>query len=222
MTREEDIEAYGFAALPRSTAALLATRKDPQTPTELGVDDIPIPDSALVKKVLEYAKKELPVETFNHSMRVFYYGKSPFLPPKRRHPSNTPKGIAIAKFSFPHLLTPSFTTTYLLTSLLHDIGTTPTNITSTLLSFEFHGGLIVLDLLNKEGAPRAQAESVAEAVIRHQDLGETGVVTSITAVVLLATIFGESWFYMSRLVVPLVESLPAVGWRGWRGGQSSG
>ncbi|KFY33175.1 hypothetical protein V495_08359, partial [Pseudogymnoascus sp. VKM F-4514 (FW-929)] len=73
MTREEDIAAYGFTALPRSTAALLATRKDIQEPTELGVDDIPIPDTALVKKVLEYAKKELPVETFNHSMRVFYY-----------------------------------------------------------------------------------------------------------------------------------------------------
>lgn len=49
----------------------------------------------------------------------------------------------------------------------------------------------MLDLLKKEGAPEAQAQSVAEAVIQHQDLGETGSVTSITAVVLLATIFGE-------------------------------
>lgn len=49
----------------------------------------------------------------------------------------------------------------------------------------------MLDLLKKEGAPEAQAQSVAEAVIRHQDLGETGSVTSVTAVVLLATIFGE-------------------------------
>ncbi|KFY73657.1 hypothetical protein V499_06279 [Pseudogymnoascus sp. VKM F-103] len=156
MARDEDIKTYGFAALPRSTAALLASRVDPKQPTELGVDDIPLPDSPLAGKVVEYARKELPVETFNHSMRVFYYG------------------IAIAKFSFPELLTPSWITTYLLTSLLHDIGTTPTNITSTLLSFEFHGGLLVLDLLKKEGAPTAQAESVAEAVIRHQDLGETG------------------------------------------------
>lgn len=49
----------------------------------------------------------------------------------------------------------------------------------------------MLDLLKREGATQAQAESVAEAVIRHQDLGEMGSVTSVTAVVLLATIFGE-------------------------------
>ncbi|ELR02912.1 hypothetical protein VC83_02667 [Pseudogymnoascus destructans] len=171
VAREEDIKAYGFSALPRSTAALLASRVDSKQPTELSVVDIPLPDSPLVTKVIEYGRKELPVETFNHSMRVFYYG------------------IAIAKFSFPDLLTPSWIATYLLTSLLHDIGTTPMNITSTLLSFEFHGGLLVLDLLKKEGAPTAQAESVAEAVIRHQDLGETGWVTSVTALVLLATIF---------------------------------
>ncbi|OBT54781.1 hypothetical protein VE04_05628 [Pseudogymnoascus sp. 24MN13] len=166
MAREEDIKTYGFAALPRSTRRPLASRVDPKQPTELGVDDIPLPDSPLAGKVVEYARRELPVETFNHR-------------------------IAIARFSFPELLTPSWITTYLLTSLLHDIGTTPTNITSTLLSFEFHGGLLVLDLLKKEGAPTAQAEGAAEPVIRHQDLGETGFVTSITAVILLATIFGE-------------------------------
>ncbi|ELR02911.1 hypothetical protein, variant [Pseudogymnoascus destructans 20631-21] len=177
VAREEDIKAYGFSALPRSTAALLASRVDSKQPTELSVVDIPLPDSPLVTKVIEYGRKELPVETFNHSMRVFYYG------------------IAIAKFSFPDLLTPSWIATYLLTSLLHDIGTTPMNITSTLLSFEFHGGLLVLDLLKKEGAPTAQAESVAEAVIRHQDLGETGWVTSVTALVLLATIFGSSYSF---------------------------
>ncbi|KFY65478.1 hypothetical protein V496_02535, partial [Pseudogymnoascus sp. VKM F-4515 (FW-2607)] len=171
MSRTDDIKAYGLTAYPRSSASLLSSRVEPKEPHALGVDDIPLPDSALVGKVIEYAKEELPVETFNHSMRVFYYG------------------IAIAKFSFPDLLTPSWISTYLLTALLHDIGTTPTNISSTLLSFEFAGGLLVLDLLQKEGAPKAQAESVAEAVIRHQDLGETGSVTSITAVILLATIF---------------------------------
>jgi cyanamide hydratase len=60
-----------------------------------------------------------------------------------------------------------------------------------MMSFEFYGGLIVLDVLAKEGAPKAQAESVAEAVIRHQDLGDTGTLTMIGALVQLATIFGE-------------------------------
>jgi cyanamide hydratase len=78
------------------------------------------------------------------------------------------------------------------TCMLHDIGTTDTNITSTLMSFEFYGGMIVLDVLAKEGAPKAQAESVAEAVMRHQDLGDKGTLTCVTALVQLATIFGLS------------------------------
>lgn len=80
MARSEDIKLYGFAALPRSTSALLGSRVDPKEATELGVDDIPIPNSPLVTAVLEYAKKELPVETFNHSMRVFYYGMPSLFP----------------------------------------------------------------------------------------------------------------------------------------------
>jgi cyanamide hydratase len=75
--------------------------------------------------------------------------------------------------------------------MLHDIGTTDKNITATMMSFEFYGGLITLDLLAKEGAPKAQAESVAEAVMRHQDLGDVGTLTMVGALVQLATIFGE-------------------------------
>jgi len=57
------------------------------------------------------------------------------------------------------------------------------------MSFEFYGGLIVLDLLKKLDAPMPQAEHVAEAVIRHQDLGKTGTLTRIGALIQLATIF---------------------------------
>jgi cyanamide hydratase len=105
--------------------------------------------------------------------------------------TNSPPGIAIARFSFPIWLTPSFIETYFFTCLLHDIGTTDTNIAATLMSFEFYGGMLALDLLGKEGAPKAQAESVAEAVMRHQDLGDTGTLSSIGALIQLATIFGE-------------------------------
>ena len=34
-----------------------------------------IPDTQLVKEVMAYAERELNVETFNHSMRVFYWGE---------------------------------------------------------------------------------------------------------------------------------------------------
>jgi cyanamide hydratase family protein with HD domain len=79
----------------------------------------------------------------------------------------------------------------LLTCLLHDIGTTDTNTSATPMSFEFYGGMLALDLLAKQGAPKAQAESVAEAVFRHQDLGDAGTLTMVGALVQLATIFGE-------------------------------
>ena len=59
------------------------------------------------------------------------------------------------------------------------------------MSFEFYGGMIALDLLNKElKAPIEQAEAVAEAVIRHQDLGTSGTITELGVLIQLATIFG--------------------------------
>lgn len=81
--------------------------------------------------------------------------------------------------------------TYLLTCLLHDIGTTDKNIFATHMSFEFYGGMLALHLLSTElHAPIEQAESVAEAIIRHQDIGDTGKITTIGLLIQLATIFG--------------------------------
>ena len=83
--------------------------------------------------------------------------------------------------------------TWLLACLLHDIGTTDKNIKGTLMSFEFYGGFIALDLLHKQHkAPIAQAESVAEVIIRHQDIGTVGTITTLGLLIQLATIFGES------------------------------
>ena len=62
-----------------------------------------------------------------------------------------------------------------------------------MMSFEFYGGLLALDLLQKEhNVPKAQAESVAEAIIRHQDLGDSGMITTMGLLIQLATIFGTS------------------------------
>ena len=58
--------------------------------------------------------------------------------------------------------------TYLLTALLHDIGTVKANQESTQLSFEFQGGYISLDLLKSLKAELSQAEAVCETIIRHQ------------------------------------------------------
>ena len=61
------------------------------------------------------------------------------------------------------------------------------------MSFEFYGGYLALNLLKDTlHAPVSQAESVAEAVIRHQDLGESGKISSVGLLIQLATVFGES------------------------------
>ena len=62
-----------------------------------------------------------------------------------------------------------------------------------MMSFEYYGGILALDLLSKElNAPIEQAESVAEAVFRHQDIGKTGTITTIGQLLQLATIFGKA------------------------------
>ncbi|PVH72586.1 cyanamide hydratase, partial [Cadophora sp. DSE1049] len=136
--------------------------------------------------------------TFNYSMRVFYYGK------------------AILAQAFPSWSTPSFDETYLLTCLLHDIGTTDKNPYATLMSFEFYGGLIALDVLKSNGALIEQAEHVAEAVIRHQDLGDVGTITRIGALIQLATIFdniGENADLVARETIEdVVRAYPRKGW----------
>ena len=40
----------------------------------LNIKDIKLPESSLVDNVQAYAKKNLSTETYNHSMRVYYYG----------------------------------------------------------------------------------------------------------------------------------------------------
>lgn len=86
--------------------------------------------------------------------------------------------------------------------LLHDIGTTEENLRKTRLSFEFYGGFLALDVLQHDQddaavAPREQAESVAEAIIRHQDLCGIGKITAVGQLIQLATIFGSYSLFLS-------------------------
>ena len=67
-------ELHGWVAFPRDAAVLLKDSSN-REPAPLTVDDIPLPDSPLAKEVMAYAKGELNEQTFNHSMRVFYYGE---------------------------------------------------------------------------------------------------------------------------------------------------
>jgi cyanamide hydratase len=70
-----DIEKFGWTAVPRHLKTLLQQSQASSSPAKhIAASSIKLPDSPLVKAVHEYVKKELPIETFNHSMRVYYYG----------------------------------------------------------------------------------------------------------------------------------------------------
>jgi len=133
-------------------------------------------------------------------MRVYYYGQ------------------AILQHAFPTWISPSFNETYFLTCLLHDIGTTPKNMPSTLLSFEFAGAHLSLHLLKQQSAPIQQAELVTESIIRHQDLGTTGKQTRVGALVQLATIFDNMGINPELVSQSTIESVvaayPRLGWSG--------
>ena len=67
------------------------------------------------------------------------------------------------------------------------------------LSFEFKGGFLALGVLQEkqqgEGdgiAPQDQAESIAEAIIRHQDLCSKGNITALGQLLQLASLLGIS------------------------------
>jgi cyanamide hydratase len=192
------IEKYGWTAVPRKVSTLLEQSEASGDAPAILVSSIPLPSSSLSNAVREHAQRELPVETFNHSMRVFYYGS------------------AILQHAFPSWLSPSFIETYFLSAMLHDIGTTNTNIRATLMSFEFYGGLLSLDLLRSLGAPKEQAENVAETVIRHQDLGDEGTVTRIEAVIQLATIFdnmgGQPQLVSKATIESVTKAYPRKKW----------
>jgi len=163
--------AYGWAAVPRSLDKFIeSTSSNNSKPAS--AKNISLPSDALSKKTHDYAKEKLPSETFNHSIRVFYYGH------------------IILHQHFPELLSqPSFLETYYLTCLLHDIGTSKENLSGTKMSFDFYGGIVAMNVLREFGAEKDLAEAVCEAIIRHQDLGETGTITSVGALIQVATVF---------------------------------
>lgn len=188
------ITTYGFTAVPASAATLLTSTPAYPVPTSqpspIPVTSTPIPHTPLAQRINSYAKARLPEPTYNHSLRVYHYG------------------LAIKQYRFAAQADWQFSDeTYFLACVLHDIGTTEENISATHLSFEFFGGLLAMDVLQNNtnhdpggdgqgGAPagmasRDQAESVAEAIIRHQDLCEVGKITALGQLLQLATIFGQ-------------------------------
>ena len=201
----DPVSEYGFTAVQASAENLFkqAGLENKQPPAATPTAATPVPDTVLAQRIQAYARSQLPEPTFNHSMRVYHYG------------------VAMKRYLFPDW---AFSDeTYFLSCMLHDIGTTPDNLRTTRLCFEFYGGLLALEVLQhgvhvdeKTGAPatpqtpsavasKAQAESVAEAIIRHQDLCQVGTITAVGQLLQLATIFGGLFSTSDSFQAPLLS-----------------
>ncbi|KAI7383697.1 hypothetical protein KC336_g18325 [Hortaea werneckii] len=193
-------EEYGWCAVPRNRTNLPSKATANAPP--LGVDfDAVWPKTDLVRKAQEYIQSVLPKETYNHSLRVYCYGHTMvslhFKP-----------WVAKAR--------EAFFETWALTCLFHDLATTPQNRSETHMSFEFQSGFLALQKLQSLGAPKAQAESVCEAIIRHQDPGETGTISRMGQLVQIATEFDnmgwQPWLLHEDVIKSVVQQLPRLKW----------
>ncbi|KAL5611372.1 hypothetical protein FOBRF1_007489 [Fusarium oxysporum] len=139
----KELAQNGWTAVPVDAGKIFQNGPYTNEPDYVDVNSIEFPSNdPIVSKTQQYAKVHLLRQTYHHSMRVYYWA-SVILRQQFLEHANT--------------LSPS---TLALACLLHDIGTTEENITSTRLSFEFQGGIQALDLLNSYGSTKDQAEAV--------------------------------------------------------------
>jgi len=74
MSDQVELSANGWSAVPRSFSKSLASvNKEKQA--QLSIQDVKLPGSEIAKRTYAFAKEQLPEKTFNHSMRVVYFGK---------------------------------------------------------------------------------------------------------------------------------------------------
>lgn len=187
-----NIEEFGWVDVPRNRSNVPSEQQAKTTNVEVDFGKI-WPATKVVESALNYVEEKLPPETLNHSLRVYCFGKCFENVLSEDIPLNH-TGHTIATQHFPSWIETNrdaFFETWALTCLFHDIATTQANRDATHMSFEFQGGFIALQQLQSFGAPVAQAESVCEAIIRHQDPGETGTISRMGQLVQISTEFGE-------------------------------
>ncbi|KAK5657834.1 hypothetical protein OQA88_2907 [Cercophora sp. LCS_1] len=194
---------HGWTPVPVDPAAIFLNAPYINKPASLLVSQIPFPSDPLVARIQSYVKSKLPLQTYHHSMRVYYWA------------------TAILFQQFPSCASSLSLSTLALTCLLHDIGTTHENLEATHLSFEYYGGYLALDLLQNSTetdavATKPQAEAVAEAIIRHQDLGTVGRITFLGQLIQLATIYDNVGNFEEMIHVAtrvdVNKAFPRGGW----------
>ncbi|KAH8077082.1 hypothetical protein BXZ70DRAFT_705897 [Cristinia sonorae] len=198
---DHNISFYGFTAVPRDPDILFRdhpTASGPNPKQDLfTVTDFPLPNSPLVQAVRDFVKGELTEQTFNHSHRVYIYG------------------TALVKTHFPNWSYDD--ETYLLACLLHDIGTAEKYLATTKMSFEFKGAIVARDLILSLKGAEDQADSVCDAIIRHQDIFvKGGNITMIGQILQLATILDNVGIRASLIHPKPIETTcakyPRKGW----------
>jgi cyanamide hydratase len=173
----QEIAQHGWAAVPVDSEAIFQGKDYLHKTDTVTMEEMPFPhDDPIVQQIYQYAKEKLPALAFNHSMRVYHFS------------------IVILKYQFPEFAQDLSHSTIALAAILHDIGTVDEFIKSTLLSFEWWGGYHSLQLLKEHGSSSQQAEAVAEAIIRHQDIGTEGTITFLGQLLQLSTIYDNMGF----------------------------
>jgi len=198
---DHNVEFFGYTAVPRDPEVLFKNHS-----TALGdhpkqelfvVNDFPLPDSKVVREVKAFVKKELNEQTYNHSHRVYIYG------------------TALVKTHFPSWSYDN--ETYYLACLLHDIGTAEKYLATTKMSFEFKGAIVARDLILSLGGVEDQADSVCDAIIRHQDIFvKGGNITMVGQILQLATILDNVGLRANlihpNLIKTTTTAYPRNGW----------
>lgn len=168
------LDAYGWTAVPpdRSNVPSAETAKPPPASIEFL-----FPQSVLISRVMDHMSGVFPPVALNHNARVYHYA------------------YAILATHFPDWIaggiqTPFLDTLYL-TCWYHDIATTELVRASSNLSFEWLSACYAMEQLMTSGAPRAQAQSVCEAVLRLTLMNTEGSVTRMGQLLQLAVELGE-------------------------------
>jgi len=125
---------------------------------------------------------------FNHSNRVYYIGQAMI----KQHFSDWKVDDEC----------------YYLTSLLHDLGVGPNNLSSTRLSFEFYGAIKARDFIIQEGGKHVEniADEVCEAIIRHTNFVK-GKMTTTGQLIQLSTTLDVIGANASHISVETYEAI---------------
>ncbi|CCX30073.1 hypothetical protein FPQ18DRAFT_344280 [Pyronema domesticum] len=203
------LTAAGFLpAVPRNISLLFNCPANEIKPNEINVEDIKIPSTPLADAMTAYVKAALPVPTFNHSMRVY----SLCMAILAQHKD---------KMKYDINFDPEV---YYVFSLFHDLGT---SMTETALSFEYAGGIHAREKVMEHakehgGDHQLLADSVCEAIIRHQDNffgvdgGDGGKLSALTALSHITTLLDNTgdWSHLvhQKTYEGIVAKWPREGW----------